>query len=361
MSHFSVLVVGPDVEKQLQPFHEFECTGTNDEFVQCIDRTEEARTEFAEHTESRLRRLSDGSLHSYFDDAGNWRAEFSEPDPDRPPFDDKRRRKMVPAGYEAVEVPAEQVLSFAEFLTDWYGWQVVPFGHEPDLADAHKYGYITVNEAGEVVKAVDRTNPNKQWDWWTVGGRWSGFLKLKHGAAGVLGDKGLMGSCADDGPGRADVAKAGDVDFAGMRDEAEQKSGRQWDTARDGISAAGLEPTWRSWEQVRHVDHKGEISAARETYNAQPAMKAASKALGNPRGGIDDYLQPREAFVAAARDRACTTYAIVYRGEWSGKGRMGWFGCSDDKVSQADWNRLFNDLLDGLPGDTLLTVVDCHI
>ncbi len=43
MSHFTVMVIGKDIEKQLQPFHEFECTGENDEFVQDVDVTEECR------------------------------------------------------------------------------------------------------------------------------------------------------------------------------------------------------------------------------------------------------------------------------------------------------------------------------
>ena len=33
MSHFTVLVIGENIDQQLAPFHEFECTGTNDEFV----------------------------------------------------------------------------------------------------------------------------------------------------------------------------------------------------------------------------------------------------------------------------------------------------------------------------------------
>ena len=41
MSHFVVLVVGNDIEKQLQPFHEFECTGIDDEYVQDVDITDE--------------------------------------------------------------------------------------------------------------------------------------------------------------------------------------------------------------------------------------------------------------------------------------------------------------------------------
>ena len=41
MSHFTVLVIGDDVEKQLQPYHEYECTGVKDEYVKWIDLHQE--------------------------------------------------------------------------------------------------------------------------------------------------------------------------------------------------------------------------------------------------------------------------------------------------------------------------------
>lgn len=60
MSHFSVLIIGADHAKQLQPFQEFECTGTNDEFVQDIDNTDEERAEFQTATRKFVR-LADGT------------------------------------------------------------------------------------------------------------------------------------------------------------------------------------------------------------------------------------------------------------------------------------------------------------
>ena len=35
-------------------------------------------------------------------------------------------------------------------------------------------------------------NYNARWDWYVLGGRWSGFLKLKEGAEGVVGGGGLF-------------------------------------------------------------------------------------------------------------------------------------------------------------------------
>jgi hypothetical protein len=40
---------------------------------------------------------------------------------------------------------------------------------------------------------------------------------------------------------------------------------------------------------------------------------------------------------------------------------MGMFGISRDETGRDDWDRQVNELLDGLPDDTLITVVDCHI
>ena len=69
MSHFTVLVVtnekptGEVLEKALAPFHEFECTGVDNEYVQDIDVTEKLRKEYLEQTESLLK-APDGTLLS---------------------------------------------------------------------------------------------------------------------------------------------------------------------------------------------------------------------------------------------------------------------------------------------------------
>jgi len=49
MSHFSVIVIGDNVEAQLQPFHEYESTGIEDQFVKDIDVTEDTLADFKKH------------------------------------------------------------------------------------------------------------------------------------------------------------------------------------------------------------------------------------------------------------------------------------------------------------------------
>lgn len=300
MSHFSVLVIGANIEKQLAPFHEFECTGVNDEFVQNVDRTDDVRS------------LMTGDEPLSLADAL--------------------------AEYSLSAVEDESQVNTGSGTTD----------------DApHMWGYAVVKD-GQLVKAVRRTNPNKKWDWWIVGGRWTGMLALKHGATGTVGEPGLFSRRPADG--RVDQAIKSDIDFEAMRDEKGQAAGETWDRA----AALTGGQAWEPWTAVRN--RVTSIDAARDFYNSQPAILALKKDGERFGWNIDDTLSgPRDAFVAAARDRACTTWAVLRNGEWSEKGSMGWFGMSSGDMDQAQWNRLFNDMLDGLPDDTLLTVVDCHI
>lgn len=293
MSHFAIMVIGKDVEQQLAPYHEFECTGIDDQYVQSIDVTDECRT------------------HGL----------------------------------------------------DWYGLDenTVTDESEVELDGVHKYGYAVVDYEGLLVKAVNRTNPNKEWDWYQIGGRWSGFLKLKHDAAGSLGRRGLMGSCANDGEGRADAALKGAIDFEGMRDEAGTEAAANWDRAAEAKIAAGFAANtiWDAWDVVRER-HPGNIEAAREEYHAQEVMQAVKKAL-DLWNGTDKFLTPRKEFIQQARDSALVLFGVVKDSKWFAKGEMGWFGMSTGDMTQTEWNRKVNELLDELPDDTMITVVDCHI
>lgn len=56
-----------------------------------------------------------------------------------------------------------------------------------------------------------------------------------------------------------------------------------------------------------------------------------------------------------------TTFAVVKDGEWYERGEMGLWGCVSNEKEADDWDAEVKALLIDLPGDTLLTVVDCHI
>src|SRR5271167_4430608 len=71
MSHFSVLVIGGNVEEQLAPYHEFESTGDDNQYVKEIDQTEEALAQFKESTVTRYQNIF-GNLFECFTEEGEY-------------------------------------------------------------------------------------------------------------------------------------------------------------------------------------------------------------------------------------------------------------------------------------------------
>ena len=369
MSHFSVLVVGlaTALEAQLQPFHEFECTGIDDQYVQEIDKTADALETFERATTTRFR-APDGGLHSPYGEDGNYRDEFSVPAEGI--LNRSRREKRLPEGWTEVEVPAKGTEDPGEWIVGYYGGAVLRPGETP--TEAHKYGRVEVDADGNILRVIDRTNPNKQWDWWRIGGRWGGFFKLKAGAVGVLGKRsGSFDEPKDQrGPEYADQARKGDIDFEGMRNDAAAKAAESWEKIR-GI--VGDMEGFVTWEKMREEVHPGNVEAARTAYDAQPqktALAAAAKAESeaNPGKGsdlfwveLDPYVLSLEQYKQRARDAAGRTFAVLKDGKWHERGSMGWWGCVGDDKGEEQWNAEFVKLIDGLSDDTVLTVVDCHI
>lgn len=363
MSHFTVLVIGlaTAIEAQLQPFHEFECTGTDDQYVQDIDRTEEARAAFAKATVTRVRDQN-GVLHDMFDENGNWKPEFSVEGKNG------RREQSLPPGYTEEKVPAKDYENEAEWIVGYFGGAILPHGQTP--GEEHKYGRVELDAEGNVVRVIDRTNPNKKWDWWQIGGRWSGFFTLKPGAEGVRGKEGAMGSHRNAGEGFADQARKGDIDFERMRREASEKAGVEWDKIR---AIVGDMDSFITWEKMYDEVHPGNIDAARAAYAAQPQNVALNAAVdaeleANPSKDSDlvwvelaPFKADRELFQKRAADAISRTFAVLKDGQWYERGRMGWWGCVADERDADRWNDEFVALIDGLPDDTVLTVVDCHI
>ena len=386
MSHFAVMVIGPNVEQQLAPYHEFECTGTVDQYVQTIDKLGELKDDYETQTRRRMRGPA-GELVGAYDDIF-----YREPTPEEKeeigPIAGTGSRKgfsytskdwgdglgyrakvhFVPEGWQEVDIPVKDFMTLVEFIK-YQTHDDFPILKEWEDTDLHdrdgcKWGWARVNAAGEVIEYTQRTNPNAQWDWWQLGGRYSGWLKLKPGAGVIAekGRKGLMGSCMNDGPGWVDSVVKSAIDFDGMREKDGNEAASRWDKAAAAKVAAGFaaDATWDSWDTVCER-HPGAIDVARDEYHAQPIMKAVKDALDNPFRGVDDLLVSREQFIQQARDRAMVTYAVVQDGKWFAKGEMGWWGMSSDDMPEEEWNRKVNELIDGLPDDTLISIVDCHI
>ena len=136
MSHFSVMVFGDDVEHELAPFHEYECTGLDDEFVVDVDVHDEVKERWENETLYTIIKRPDGSKFYPFTREGNWVDEVL-------PFVKDRTELSLPVGWEKVKGEmAKDWLSLKHFGQNWNGSRM--------------------NSEGRLVKY---TNPNSKWDW----------------------------------------------------------------------------------------------------------------------------------------------------------------------------------------------------
>jgi hypothetical protein len=76
---------------------------------------------------------------------------------------------------------------------------------------------------------------------------------------------------------------------------------------------------------------------------------------------LERLLVSRDEYVADAERTSFQTFAVLKDGKWYERGEMGWWGVVRDEKDPDAWSREFAALIDGLPDDTLLTIVDCHI
>ena len=330
MSHFAILVIGPEVENQLAPYQENNMGDCPAEYLAFHDIEDESLSEYKTKTVEKVV-MSDGRLLNTWDD------EFRKPGE----IGIGSHTHEVPEGLPTRDVPFTELYeTFEEYMSEWCG-------HNARDSKTGRYGYWE--------------NPNKKWDWYSIGGRWSGFLKLKEGTEGRVGRPGVFGNKAE--PGTCDSTIKANIDFDGMRDEAGEEAARMWEKAAQAKQNVGLSPdaTWDSWVTVR--DQSGmKVDEARIAYAAQPAVKAIRSAFsGHLFLDCDQFLADRETYINRARNRSTTLFGFVKDGKWFERGEMGWWGVSTNEVREDEWHKQFNLMLDELPDDTLITVVDCHI
>lgn len=342
MSHYTVLVVGEDAEEQLAPFNE-----QDEEFMEFEDEEDAYLEEYKTKTVEAVK-LRDGRLVTKYckEVESCWK---------RDGFGISNKDEFLPpVGAEILpDTPVSKIYSTFEFYMKEYNGM--------DRDEKHgRYGHSS--------------NDKAKWDWYSLGGRWTGFFKLKPKCGGALGRSGVF----DNKPksGHVDSCLVKDIDFDGMRDDAGNEAGEKYDNYKRlcGGVIPVLEFTWaglRAEEDLKPKDQQ-DYDALRNKYHGQHAKKIvqiASERKDISKGERDllvwadlqHFQCTREEFVKRARNRAISTFAVLMDGEWYEQGEMGWFGCSTDKMTEDEWQDKFAALIDGLPGDTLVSVYDCHI
>lgn len=364
MSHFLVIVPAKDKEElaaRLQPFHEFECTGTHDQYVVEVDETENVRKEWEEETQRHYKRgdqifsgcetdhfyrpatkeemrlgghgsmgahngksyrrvrpsneewakaVSIATPESYDRESEKWGGEASII------VYRKTDEELSAEGYEEVQLPRSAGHSgyrtIEEFATDYYGYEVKEDG-----------------------KIVNVTNPNARWNWWEIGGRYTGRLMTKAGAVGVSsGTPGLMTE-PNTNPNRGDTCLVSDLDTESMRQKNIEWATKQYDLYLQlkEVKAEGKEP-----------DRELNLELFRNDVYDGGDFSTLSRA---------EYIEKHGILKALG-------FAFVdLEGRWCERGKMGWWA-NVSNVNE-DYDAGFWEFIKSLPPDQRIYAVDCHI
>jgi hypothetical protein len=327
MSHFTVLVRIPAAELEnldsesiqnvladkLQPYHEFECTGVKDQYVIETDETDDHIVSYEKE-----------AFYAVFNNYNEFVA--SQYSDKLSKYKDRDDELHLPDGWEIRNTLIKDVMNFEEYLTDWCGYSMD--GEYSDFRDGRFYRY---------------TNPNRQWDWWTVGGRWSNHFLDKEG-------------------NRHDIITKGDWDIEREATDAVLKYMKYHDL----YTSHQFSNTYHTWEDCRNL-YPSDTGAARQFYWNQPFRGEFYDVMSQIEDEetswiateIDNFWNvSREQFIVDRVFGSIGTYAVL-DDAWYEKGEMGWFGISNNEKS--NWNELFIEKVKSFDDNDLLILVDCHI
>jgi len=214
---------------------------------------------------------------------------------------------------EYQECDAGDYDSFEDFIKDYYGYEI-------------QDGVIG-----------NYTNPNRKWDWWRLGGRWSNSLITKDGK-------------------ECDYAKKSEIDFEAMKKRCVDANLPNFDKAIEIMNGE----TFKPWCDVLAMKDKA-IEWKRDFYHGQTAVKRLKAEFDNPFHSLDQYLVSRDDFIKSKEFQGISMFAVLHDGKWIEKGDMGWFGMVSDEKEKSEWKDIYIKIISEIPDDNYLCVVDCHI
>ena len=383
MSHFAVLVIGDNWEKQLAPYQENNMENCPKEYLEFHDVEEEYRLKYENDSRKEFycssfssygQELKEKSFKilenckigdevsiktekafSYFEKGKYYQCYNSDINVSKYP--DKHIWVLVTrivktnnfdkdlcfSGAIKVKIidPPRDIL-FKEFYSQEFEYFIKEWtDYEKD--ENGKYGFWG--------------NPNAKWDWYTMGGRWTGFFKIKDDCSYKIGTTGLRTEKAKKGFG--DQAYKKDIDFAYKKNQEIVKAGEYYDKIHRIIKGRKIP----IWEEILEKHNEDSVSDARDEYNNNLVIKDLRKEDHNfyDCRDLEALAISKREYTQKRKDSINTTFAVIKDGKWYSKGGMGWWGVVHDEQDQELWNKEFNKLVDNLSDNTLLTIVDCHI
>ena len=166
------------------------------------------------------------------------------------PYDENNRLETP----EVVkELSDEDKLSMIEFY-EKKGFKYPTFD-ELYENHGHDWNDNSYEKHDDIWVEVSTYNPKSKWDWYQLGGRWNGFLKLKEGTEGAQGE--LSWGSKETKPGHCDETIKKNIDVDGMRNDAVESAGNYYDKVMTFIKDTPEHIKWDNF--LKRVD-SGEIT-----------------------------------------------------------------------------------------------------
>ena len=231
--------------------------------------------------------------------------------------------------------------TFEEFCADY---------HSAEPNEEGLYGYTS--------------NANAKWDYFSLGGRWTGYFRAKERCTGSLGISGVFENQAL--PGHFDWMIKREIDFDSAMNQAAIDAAAKYVLFQELVSLHGVPRL--SGEIIEEIGEKNQ-DQFRELFWNQPIVRAMQEkklfsqfcapetvdAFGTGSEEAKSY------YVETARLGCVVPYSILHEGQWYQRGQMGWFGFSNDAMTQGEWVRKAWSLIESLPDTNKMALVDCHI
>jgi len=229
-----------------------------------------------------------------------------------------RKRTKKAKRMELVYLPFRRMYaSPEEFMETYYGY----------TRNGVEYGFFS--------------NPNGEWDWSRVGGRWPNRFLVKTDCGMIIrGDRSFL---LKDEPSSS--APEGYQWVAGAR-----KCDIAWDT----MKAFLIERATAEFHRLKGCFDGGRL------LEEAPLLKITEEGITSWGRVIYKKEEPLEEFLlrrslSEKYQYIVSTFAVLDDGEWT---EQGW--SEEDEIDEDTWLQMVDEYIDNLPDDAVLVSVDCH-
>lgn len=336
MSHFDLLVIGQDlidvgnIDKMLAPYHEFETTGI-EQYIQEIDITDSTLEDYQKFLNRKLVDEDYNKDHNY-----STLKEYIE-------------------NYEMINVIQQQEMSCL------------------DISNEHKFRYAIFN-GDELVKVIRRTNPNRKWDCYSVGGRWSNSLKCKEAAR-------MMGMAFTDSANAfeenaADIVRIDYIDFHKMKENAKAERRELWKQVIYDFFESEHPFIFNKLNELRYSCLQ-ELKSLQEHWRKQNNQWRKERSNNFADWVSDNVKHPFCFYEFFSRVKSSTDYenikdwidaalpimpfALLDESGWHGRAEMYWFGLISSEKTEKEWAETVQERIRRARSDDWFAVIDCHI